>query len=241
MEKILIADDSQMSRTITKMALEEKGYSVVEAEDGLTVLDLVQVNRPDLILLDVLMPNRNGFEVCKILKSNPEFKTIPIIFVTGLEEMTAKKEGFDIGADDYITKPYIIDELLLRVELMLRIKRERDSIYTRIKEIETQDFQLTQEQTHLIQKEKELLLRQIYVSLHHEIRNPLTTILIGAQVLNSLCLKDTEKKIVNEVLIGAKRIRNIMDSLGSMKEKDILIDEYVNGTTMVKLKKDDVN
>lgn len=240
MEKILVTDDSSINRTIARMALEEKGYCVIEAEDGQSAIDKIYQEHPDLVLMDVMMPRLNGFEACKIIKNDPKIKYIPVIFVTALEELPSKKEGFEIGADDYITKPYIIEELLLRVELILRIKRERDGIRARSQEIAKTTPQLNEAQTQIIEKEKELLLRQIYVSLHHEIRNPLTTILIGSQVLESTALPGTsEKKIINEIVSCAKRIRGIMDSLGKMKT--IVIDEYVKGTTMVHLQKSPPN
>ena len=236
MEKILIIDDSKMNRELAKMALEDAGYHVIEAEKGNKGIELVKKEKPDLVLLDILMPDISGFEVCEVIKTDPSTSKIPVIFLTALEEMAAKKEGFEIGADDYITKPYIIEELLLRVELILRIKREKDSLILRSAEISKKTDDLTDEQANLIKKEKELLLRQIYVSLHHEIRNPLTTILLGSQLIKGMLPEKTpEKKVIEEIITCAKRIRGIMDNLGKMR--DIEIDEYVEGTEMVNLKK----
>lgn len=236
MEKILIIDDSKINRELAKMALEDAGYQVIEAEKGNKGIELVKKEKPDLVLLDILMPDISGFEVCEVIKTDPSTSKIPVIFLTALEEMAAKKEGFEIGADDYITKPYIIEELLLRVELILRIKREKDSLMLRSAEIFKKTDNLTDEQSNLIKKEKELLLRQIYVSLHHEIRNPLTTILLGSQLIKGMLPEKTpEKKVIEEIITCAKRIRGIMDNLGKMR--DIEIDEYVEGTEMVNLKK----
>ncbi|MFA5880458.1 MAG: response regulator [Candidatus Margulisiibacteriota bacterium] len=236
MEKILIIDDSKMNRELAKMALEDAGYTIIEAENGKQGIEIAKQEQPDLILLDILMPDISGFEVCKTIKNEPKTQQIPVIFLTALEEMASKKEGFEIGADDYITKPYIIEELLLRVELILRIKREKDSLRSRSEEISKNTDHLTTEQAKLIQKEKELLLRQIYVSLHHEIRNPLTTILLGSQLIkNMLPEKTPEKRVIEEIIHCSKRIRTIMDNLGKMK--DIQIDEYAEGTEMVNLNK----
>jgi len=233
MNKILVVDDSKMNRSIARMSLEDQ-YHIIECDSGQKAIDLIAEEKPDLILLDVLMPEMNGFETCRLIKKNPKTKEIPVIFVTALEEILAKKEGFDIGADDYITKPYDTEELILRVSLSLKMKREQDSIKSRLLEVARESRKLSKDQEKVIEKEKELLLRQIYVSLHHEIRNPLTTILIGSQLLDTMKLKETEKKIISEIISCSKRIRDIMDSLGKMK--NIVLEDYVKGTKMVKMK-----
>ncbi len=236
MEKILIIEDDKMNLELAIMTLEDAGFTVISAENGEKGLTLIEKENPDLILLDIFLPGENGFDICKKIKSNPKTKEIPVIFVTALEEISAKKEGFEIGADDYITKPYITEELLLRVELILRFKREKDNLKAMAVDIAGNEKNLTENQTKIIEKEKELLLKQIYVSLHHEIRNPLTTILLGSQLLKSMFAdKPAEKKVVNEVINCARRIRTIMDSLSKMK--NIVIDEYVNGVPMVDFKK----
>ena len=81
MNKILLVDDSEIDRSVAKMALEEKSFQIIEAENGETALQILKENSVDLILLDVMMPNLNGFETCKIIKSMPELKSIPIIFI----------------------------------------------------------------------------------------------------------------------------------------------------------------
>jgi CheY-like chemotaxis protein len=236
MEKILIIDDSQINRAVARLALEEKKYVVIEAGDGQAALDILPKEQPDLILLDVIMPGLNGFETCKIIRSNPQTQHIPIIFVTALNEIPSKREGFKIGADDYITKPYFVEDLLLRVELILSAKRAKDGLAVKAQEMEAFSNELSKKQRDLIEKEKELLLNQVYVALHHEIRNPLTTILIGSQVLDSMFITEgPAKKVITEIVTCAKRIRGIMDSLGNMKE--VILAEYADGTMMVDFNK----
>ncbi len=235
-ETILIVDDSKMSRTLSKLALEGKGYTLVEAEDGDEALALIKNEPPDLVLLDIVMPKRNGFETCKAIKDNPETKHIPIIFLSALEEFPAKKEGFEMGADDYLVKPANPEELAIRVDILLKVKQEHDIMARKASDMSDVYGGLLEDQKKIIEKEKELVLQQVHVSLHHEIRNPLTSILIGAQILSAKFSADApEKKMLSEIESCAKRIRDTMDTLGNLK--GIVVDAYVQGTNMINLKK----
>ena len=235
METILIVDDSKMSRTLSKIAFEEKGYTTIEAASGEDALEVIEQKIPDLILLDIVMPGISGLETCKIVKNNDRTRHVPIILVSAIEEFPTKKEGYQVGADDYIVKPFKIEELILRSEIILKVKREKERLIKQQKEIETNQSSMMKSQSKTIEKEKEMLLHQIYVALHHEIRNPLTSILIGSQVLNAkFPPESSEKKILSEIETCAKRIRDIMDSLGNMKS--VIVDDYVHGTKMVNLR-----
>jgi DNA-binding response OmpR family regulator len=101
--------------------LGQAGYEVLIAEDGESALDRASYARPDLILLDVLMPELDGFATCARLKSQPETRDIPVIFMTALADTVDKVRGFDAGAVDYVTKPFQPDELLARVRTHLTI------------------------------------------------------------------------------------------------------------------------
>jgi diguanylate cyclase (GGDEF)-like protein len=119
-QRILIVDDEEHIRKIVKFQLEKAGYEVETAEDGLLALEAVDRCPPDLILLDLMMPNMDGYEVCKRLKSNYQTNHLPIIMVTAKSEMENKLQGFESGANDYITKPFAITELLVRVKNVLQ-------------------------------------------------------------------------------------------------------------------------
>ena len=115
--RILIADDEPRYVWMLKFNLEASGYEVVSAADGPTALKLASTQHPDLAILDIRMPEMNGYEVCRRIR---EFSSIPIIMLTALAEPTDKVTGLDAGADDYITKPFSVDELLARVRAVLR-------------------------------------------------------------------------------------------------------------------------
>ncbi|MEC4892984.1 MAG: adenylate/guanylate cyclase domain-containing protein [Oscillatoria sp. PMC 1051.18] len=113
---ILVVDDTPANLRLLVTCLRQKGYKVRPVTDGYAALKAVQHFQPDLILLDILMPNLNGYQVCEQLKANPETKEIPIIFLSALNEAFDKAKGFQVGGVDYITKPFQIEEVLARVK-----------------------------------------------------------------------------------------------------------------------------
>jgi PleD family two-component response regulator len=119
-QRILIVDDEEHIRKIVKFQLEKAGYEVATAEDGVEALRTVEEVRPDLILLDLMMPNMDGHEVTRRLKTNYQTSQIPVIMVTAKAALESKLQGYEDGANDYITKPFAINELLVRVKNVLQ-------------------------------------------------------------------------------------------------------------------------
>ncbi|MBI3553334.1 MAG: response regulator [Elusimicrobia bacterium] len=117
---ILIADDNAAIRRVLARSLASPDLDTLEASDGLKALEAVRALRPDLILLDVRMPGMNGREVCKVLKSDSATRDIPILLLTGLSELDEEADGLGAGADDYVTKPFNLNELQARVNALLR-------------------------------------------------------------------------------------------------------------------------
>ena len=117
MATILIADDERMTRNSYKTLFEAEGFSVRLAKDGAEAVRLFLEGRPDLVLLDVMLPGLDGFEVCRKVR---EFSSVPIIMLTAKDELEDKVTGLDLGADDYITKPFAIQELMARIRAALR-------------------------------------------------------------------------------------------------------------------------
>ncbi len=135
--KILVVDDQPINVQLLKRKLEREGLVVVAAYNGLEALDLVAKDKPDLILLDVMMPDMDGIEVCQRLQSNEETRPIPVIFITARTSKEGKLEGLGVGAVDYITKPIDLDETLARVQTQLRfvaINREMADLQRRLAE-----------------------------------------------------------------------------------------------------------
>ena len=133
--KILIVDDLSVNVQLQKTVLSAKGYEVAVARNGLEALQKVELDPPDLILLDIMMPTMDGFEVCKRLKNNEGTRFIPIIIVTALDEVEDKIKGIEAGADDFIIKPFNKHELLARVKSLLRIKHLHDQLEDKVREL----------------------------------------------------------------------------------------------------------
>lgn len=125
---ILIVDDTIKNIQLLGNMLRNKGYNISVAASGKEALESVKIKSPDLILLDIQMPEMDGFEVCKILKSNPETKEIPIMFLTAVTDPEKLVYGFELGAVDYITKPFNPAELYARVATHLEIKISREKL-----------------------------------------------------------------------------------------------------------------
>lgn len=124
---VMIVDDTQTNIDILVGALEQD-YELIVAIDGVTALDLLEVTKPDLILLDIMMPKLSGFDVARIIRENKNLSNVPIIFITALNDIESKTKGFKMGAVDYITKPFEIEEVRIRVKTHLELKIAKDQL-----------------------------------------------------------------------------------------------------------------
>ena len=120
MSTILLVDDEKDCRNLVRLTLELEKYTVVTACDGVEALSKIESENPDLILLDLNMPKMDGYETCRRIRQNPKFKKIAIIIVTVRRKEKEQVKGLNLGADDYITKPFHAQELLARVGAVLR-------------------------------------------------------------------------------------------------------------------------
>ena len=125
---ILVVDDTALNRQFLLDELTDEGYTVVTAADGVEALERVAENPPDLILLDVMMPRMDGYEVCRHLKSDNRTILIPVVMVTALTAVQERIKGLEVGADDFLSKPYNRLELLTRVRSLLKLKRHTDEL-----------------------------------------------------------------------------------------------------------------
>jgi CheY-like chemotaxis protein len=140
---VLIVDDNAKNLQILGGFLQNEGLSVEFALDGMSALSWLEKKKFDLILLDIMMPGMDGFEVCSLIKKNPLISEIPLIFITAKTDTKSIVKGFETGAVDYITKPFINSELLIRVKIQLEIKKSRDEIARNLKEIEYKNKLIT--------------------------------------------------------------------------------------------------
>jgi len=132
---IFIADDNPLNLKILENMLKRKGYQTTLAENGHQALEFLQNQQPDLILLDIMMPGVNGIKVCQSLKEKESTKNIPVIFITALSDTKDKLKAFRAGGVDYITKPFIQEEVLARVNVHIKLKKAME----RLKELSVTD------------------------------------------------------------------------------------------------------
>lgn len=178
---ILIVDDTIYNIQLLSLMLIRQGYKVYQATSGLEALDKVKEQLPDIILLDIRMPDINGYEVCTRLKSNPITKDIPIIFISSIEEPSEKVEAFSVGGVDYISKPFQLIEVLARIETHLRLC----SLQKKLQE-QNEQLQLSAEVlSRSLKHERELSqMKTDFISVvSHEFRTPLTTIQSASELL----------------------------------------------------------
>jgi len=127
MSKILIVDDEQDIVELLSYNFEKEGFSIVKAYDGEAAIGMVRSKKPDLMILDLMLPKMNGLDVCRAIRRNTETANLPIIMLTAKGDEIDKIIGLEIGADDYVTKPFSVKELIARVRTILRRLKESDN------------------------------------------------------------------------------------------------------------------
>jgi DNA-binding response OmpR family regulator len=137
-DKILIVDDEQINLDFFEVMLSKLGFQVYKAEDGQMALEKIVETKPDMIILDNIMPRLSGWEVTRIVKTDPrfeEYRNLPIIMFSAMDDVKDKIEGFDLGVEDYITKPFNFSEVLARIKAVLRSKELSQQVRTRERRI----------------------------------------------------------------------------------------------------------
>src|SRR5919206_4993356 len=135
---ILVADDEPINRSLIQRRLERAGYHVLTAQNGREAVDKTREQLPDLVLLDIMMPVMDGLEACRLIKEDATTQDIPVIFLSARDETEVKVSGLSLGANDYISKPFKAEELLARVDVAMRLKRERDELRMHAEEARAQ-------------------------------------------------------------------------------------------------------
>lgn len=190
-QTVLIVDDMPTNVEVLAGALMKAGYQVAVALDGESAIAQIQYKSPALILLDVMMPGIDGFETCRRLKASPDTQDIPVIFMTALSEPVSKAKGFDLGAVDYITKPFEAEEVLARVKTHLRLHQLtvqlEHEVKNRTAELTSALADLQQAQTQLIQSERMSLVGELSAGVAFEISNPVNYIRGNLSHLTTYC------------------------------------------------------
>jgi signal transduction histidine kinase len=212
-ETVLVVDDNLQNRDVAEGHLVAAGYRAVLADGGAAALVAFQAQRPDLVLLDVLMPGMDGFETCRRLRALPGGDDTPIVFLTALGDLATHKLALDSGADDFLTKPINRTELLIRLRSLLRIRR------------------LAEEQrrsTDVIRAQRDRLLevhrqnRQLAALMVHDLKNPLSSILSNVQFLTqSDAIAATDRESLVDVLRASRSMfRMVMNLLDISRSED---------------------
>ena len=164
---VLVVDDNRDNIELADAYLRANGYGVRSASNGQQALEQVEKEPPDLVLLDIMMPVMNGYEVCRRLKGNERTRFIPVVMITALKDIDDKIKGIEVGADDFLTKPFNKQELLTRVRSLLKIKRLHD------------DLEKSYLDLRELQRTKENLMQMIV----HDLKNPLAGIMANLEIV----------------------------------------------------------
>ncbi len=180
---VLLVDDTPQNIQVLGAILKNKGYSFALTTSGKETYQLLKKVTPDIILLDVMLPDEDGFSICNNLKKKESTAHIPVLFLTAKNETSDKIQGFKVGAVDYITKPFEELEVIERVKNHLQAKLDRDKIKTYNNELEEIVDQRTNE---LLKKERETVLAQFIQGVVHNIRGPISSALAASDLIQAM-------------------------------------------------------
>ncbi|MEQ9265311.1 MAG: hybrid sensor histidine kinase/response regulator [Balneolaceae bacterium] len=215
---ILIVDDTEANVILLSHVLKAEGFNIMVAFNGADTLEILEARKPDLILLDVMMPEMSGYEVCSRINEIDDLKHIPVIFLSALSETSNKVEGFESGGVDYITKPFQKEEVLARIKnhlYLAKLQKEREEQIQILKEREAELENLN--------RKKDSLIRMV----SHDIKNPLVGIVGITKMINERpdMLEQQKKEMLEAVeKSGAKLLDMVQtmldnDSSNSFKEE----------------------
>ena len=202
-ERILIVDDTIANIQLLGEIIQKEGYQINVAQNGLKALEAVKAMPPDLILLDIMMPELDGYETCQRLKADPDTRDIPVIFLTAKGETEDLVEGFRLGAVDYLIKPFKTEELLARVNTHLQLRRA-------LKQIEEQKSVLENQNDELIEAAK--LREDVDHIVRHDLKTPLNAVISFPQLLLiQENLTESGKRFVNLIAESGHRMLSMIN------------------------------
>ncbi|WP_265263848.1 two-component system response regulator [Spirulina subsalsa] len=228
---ILIVDDTPENLRLLSQMLMQHGYNVRKARNGKMALMAVETMLPDIILLDIMMPNMDGYEVCQQLKANPNTAQIPVVFLSALDEVMDKVNAFKVGGADYITKPFQIEEVLTRVEHQLSLKQAQEEIRQLNSQLEervqerTQQLQTVVHELELeIQQRKQAEHQLLEMALHDALTGLPNRVLLAQRLQNTITRASLDPDYHFAVLfLDCDRFKVINDSLGHRVGDQLLV------------------
>jgi signal transduction histidine kinase len=239
--KVLIVDDNPKNLQVLGQLLKNMNFYIEFATNGTSALEWLEHAKFDIVLLDINMPGMNGFEVCRKIRSNNELKNMAVIFLTADNDRESILKGFELGAQDYITKPFDKRELLVRIKTHLSLKRSIESLEDLNQTLEQKVEERTRALIHAKEKaeENDQLKTAFLQNLSHEIRTPMNGILGFAQLLKDRVINpDTFADYVEIIVKSGERMMSIINDLVeiskieagqlSIKNGEFLINELLD-------------
>jgi len=228
---ILIVDDNPTNLGALFKFLSDYGFKVLVAVDGESAIEQIEYVRPNIILLDVMMPGIDGFETCRRLKANPKIQDIPVIFLTALSDTVDKVKGFNLGGVDYITKPINQEEVLSRVTTHLTISSLQNKLQEKNQELlnlnQNLEKLVEQKTQQLIEQEKSAIIGRLTQGMVHNLKNHLQTIMLCSNFIESRAKDVADEPILEDiqyVQAAGERIKEMMDNLIQKSIMDKKID-----------------
>lgn len=209
---ILIVDDIQKNIQLLGEQLRQEGYMIAAASTGSAALEIVEKVQPHLILLDIVMPDMDGFEVCTCLKENPKSRDIPVIFLTAKDDTESVSRAFTTGAVDYLTKPFNKVELLARVKTHLNLKRSHEKVLEVNARLRERESQL----------EEAIATKDRFLSIiGHDLRNPMSVLLLGLQMFSGEEANLEKRRRLDGIYSSAHQIHRAFENILSWSQSQM--------------------